>query len=294
MKHTTKRDLVHMARVRVHGLVVLSCLVLALLGQMPGSSGGWVTRSPATPFAIQIGPSGSWRTGQARRRVGSDEERWHWLWVTWHIPLLRSLALRGVWLVSGRWELVWLSGVPWLVWLWQSAGRVWPGLRGQPEWQGVGWLMWQGQRLAWVAGLGVWLAQVVGEPGSGFIQAPWTGRERTAPLALGLGCVVCGREENRVNVERQADGSYQAEIGGHFRLRAGGDEPFRIRVLWLFLRLLEETGPQRRGGHTKDGRAPFVSQVQIAEWFDLPQPNVSRIEGYWRSGDWANLLSLKR
>jgi hypothetical protein len=36
-----------------------------------------------------------------------------------------------------------------------------------------------------------------------------------------------------------------------------------------------------------------VRQVQIAEWFDMPQPNVSRLEGYWRAGDWANLLSLK-
>jgi transposase-like protein len=76
-------------------------------------------------------------------------------------------------------------------------------------------------------------------------------------------------------------------------LPVAGDDPFRIRLLWLFLRLLEEPGQQRRGGRTQDGRAPFVSQVQVAEWFDLPQPNVSRIEGYWRAGDWPNLLSLK-
>ena len=43
MKHTTKRCLMHMARVRIHGLVILSCLVLALLGQMPESSGGWLS-----------------------------------------------------------------------------------------------------------------------------------------------------------------------------------------------------------------------------------------------------------
>jgi transposase-like protein len=106
-----------------------------------------------------------------------------------------------------------------------------------------------------------------------------------------------------VTVERQAEGHYRVELRGHFELQMPGDEPFRVRMLMLFLRQLEEVGSKRRGGRTQDGRAPFVRQVQIAEWFDLPQPNVSRIEGYpgphgaagagWQSGDWANLLSLK-
>jgi hypothetical protein len=109
---------------------------------------------------------------------------------------------------------------------------------------------------------------------------------------VSLGCVVCGRDANWVNVERQADGSYQAELCGHFRLRMAGEDAFRTRMAWLLLRQLETMGAPRRGGRTKDGRAPLVSQVQIAAWFDLPQPVVSRIEGYWWVGDWANLLSL--
>jgi transposase-like protein len=182
--------------------------------------------------------------------------------------------------------------VPWLVWLWQTASWVWPGLRRQPEWQAVNWLVWQGQRLAWAGGLGLLLGQALGELVDGFIRMPLQAGETATPLALGLGCVVCGRQERWVNVERQADGSYQTELCGHFRLRVAGDDPFRVRLLWLVLRLLEEPGRARRGGRTQDGRAPFVSQVQIAEWFDLPQPNVSRLEGYWRVGNWANLLSL--
>jgi len=207
--------------------------------------------------------------------------------------LARSLAVRGLWLASVRWELGWMSGVPWLVWLWQTAGWVWPGLRRQPEWQGLNWLLWQGQRLAWVGGLGLLLGRVVGEPVDDLVQPPFQTGAGATPLALGLSCVVCGRGERWVNVERQVDGSYRAELCGHFSLPVAGDDPFRIRLLWLFLRLLEEPGRQRRGGRTRDGRAPFVSQVQIAEWFDLPQPNVSRIEGYWRTADWPNLLSLK-
>jgi transposase-like protein len=163
----------------------------------------------------------------------------------------------------------------------------------------VNWLLWQGQRLAWVGGLGLLLGQVVGEQVGDLVQSPWqTGAgatplvSRPAGLVLGLGCVVGGGSERWVKVERQADGSYRAEVCGHFRLSVAGDDPFRVRLLWLFLRLLEEPDRQRRGGRTQDGRAPFVSQVQIAAWFDLPQPNVSRIEGYWRTADWANLLSL--
>ena len=278
----------HMARVRVHGLVVLSCVVLALLGQMPESSGGWLSWPPGGPSALVTRPG---RRG-GERQSGLDGDGWRWIGATWRLALARSLALRGLWLASGRWELGWLSGMPWLVWLWQTAGWVWPRLRRQPEWRGVNWLLWQGQRLAWVGGLGLLLGQVLGEPIDDFVPAPFQTGAGATPLALGLGCVVGGRAERWVNVERQADGSYRAELCGHFILPVAGDDPFRLRLLWLFLRLLEAPGRQRRGGRTQDGRAPFVSQVQIAAWFDLPQPNVSRIEGYWRVADWANLLSL--
>jgi hypothetical protein len=288
MKHTTKRCLMHMARVRIHGLVILSCLVLALLGHMPESSGGWLSWPPGVTLALMTGPS----RRERERQSGLEGDGWHWIRATWRIPLARGLALRGLWLASGRWELGWISGVPWLVWLWQTAGWVWPGLRRQPEWQGVNWSRLAG-RLAWVGGLGLLLGRAVGEQVDDFVQTPFQRGAGATPLALGLGCVVCGREGRWVNVERQADGSYRAELCGHFNMSVAGDDPFRIWLLWLFLRWLEEPGRQRRGGRTQDGRAPFVSQVQIAEWFDLPQPNVSRIEGYWRTADWANLLSLK-
>jgi len=292
MKHTTKRCLMHMARVRVHGLVVLSCVVLALLGQMPESSGGWLSWPPGVAWALVTEPGRRGAKTWEKRRLGSAEGRWCWLEASGRVVLLRSLGLWVLGWLSGRWELVWISGLPWLVWLWQTAGWVWPGLRRQPEWQGVNWLVWHGQRLAWVGGLGLLLGQGVRAGGEGFSQSPFAGGEASAPLVVGLGCVVGGGTERWVQVERQADGSYQGEVCGHFRLAVAGDDPFRVRLLWLFLRLLEEPGRARRGGRTQDGRAPFVSQVQVAAWFDLPQPNVSRIEGYWRAADWANLLSL--
>ena len=59
-----------------------------------------------------------------------------------------------------------------------------------------------------------------------------------------------GRNEPWVQVERQADGSYYAEMCGHFSLRLSGDEPFRLRLIILFLRLLEagdRADPRRPG-----------------------------------------------
>jgi len=113
------------------------------------------------------------------------------------------------------------------------------------------------------------------------------------PLEISLGCVICGRSEPWVKVEQSGDGPYQAELCGHFRLQVASDDPFRMRLLILFLRLLEVAGPERVIGRTRDDRAPFVRQMQVAEWFGVPQPNVSRWERYWQTGAWADLLSLK-
>ncbi|HBY97869.1 MAG TPA: hypothetical protein DEP84_28660 [Chloroflexi bacterium] len=72
-----------------------------------------------------------------------------------------------------------------------------------------------------------------------------------------------------------------------------GMKPVRMRLMILFLRLLEVAGPERVIGRTRDDRAPFVRQMQVAEWFGVPQPNVSRWERYWLAGNWPDLLSEK-
>jgi hypothetical protein len=190
-----------------------------------------------------------------------------------------------LWLGSGQGGSVWLMGLPWLVWLWQQSRWVWPGLGWQPEWRLIGWLLWQGQRLVVIGYLGLMVES--------WLRGGNLGEFLTGPWGLSLGCVVCGRSEPWVQVERQADGSYNGELCGHFRLRVMGDEPFRMRLLILFLRLLEVEGPERVIGRTRDDRAPFVRQTQIAAWFEVPQPNVSRWERYWLAGNWPDLLSLK-
>ena len=284
MNYNTNETIKQLLAVRLYLLVVLSCVGLALLGQVPESSGGWLACRPAVVSLSQASAGGKGRQrGRPKKKGGWARV---WLGPGWRVPAGRSLMLGLLWLGSGQEGSGWLIGLPWLVWGWQQSRWIWPELGWQPEWRLLGWLLWQGQRLVMIGYLGLivesWLrADSWNEP----LLRQWS---------PSLGCLVCGRSEPWVQVERQADGSYQAELCGHFSLRVSGDEPFRMRLLILFLRLLEVAGPERVIGRTRDDRAPFVRQTQIAEWFEVRQPNVSRWERYWLTGNWPDLLSLKR
>ena len=63
---------------------------------------------------------------------------------------------------------------------------------------------------------------------------------------------------------------------GHFTIRVPGDHPFRMRMLMLFVRLLNVPDQPRGSRRTRDGRTPFVRQVQAAAWFLGPHPNISQ------------------
>ena len=115
------------------------------------------------------------------------------------------------------------------------------------------------------------------------------------------GCVVQGQDEGkrpielslpRVEAEKIEDG-YQIRLEGEFYLRVKAEDSFWLRMVVLFLRQLE--GPvQRQGGRaTRDGRRPLVPQQQLAAWFAVPQPHISRWEEYWLARKWAKLLSLR-
>ncbi|MFC1976578.1 transposase, partial [Chloroflexota bacterium] len=283
MNYSTKQELKHFLVVRLQLLVLLSCVGLALVGQVAESSGGWQACPPVVVSLSQA-------KAKTKRRPGArPRQRWGCAWGRlregWRVPAGRSLLLGLLWLTSGQCGSVWLSVLPWLVWLWQHSRWVWPVLGRQAEWRLLGWLLWQGQRLVVVGYLG-------------FIVESWLrggsmGQPLSGSWGLSVDCLVCGGSEPWVAVERQADGSYRGELCGHFRLGVSGDEPFRMRLLILFLRLLEVEGPERVIGRTRDNRAPFVRQTQIAAWFEVPQPNVSRWERYWLAGNWPDLLSLK-
>jgi transposase-like protein len=292
MQGTTKLSIVQLARVRLHALVVFSILVLALMSRMPDSQAGWIT---CPPQVVMAAPEG-WRRRGHRGRGEADHGAACWRSLrTWHIPLLRSLLLWGLWYLSGQQGPAWVSLVPWGLWLWQKAGLLWPWLGRQPEWQGGDWLGWQAQRWLMVGYLGLAMGTLLRRrPEVTFPPSAlgWSDESQGCWM-LSLGCVVCRREEPWVEVVAEEDGSYTATLCGHFTLHVAGDHPFRVRLLMLFLRLLEVPGPQRGGRRTRDGRTPFVAQEKLATWFKMPQPDISRVEKYWREGDWPNLLSLK-
>jgi transposase-like protein/DNA-directed RNA polymerase subunit RPC12/RpoP len=283
MKHIIKTSFAQLQP--WHGLVLVSILTLALLGQMPDSQAGWLTTPPRLP---DLPSPLACRTRQ--RSSLSVHARLHSLWQyvvgSWPQAFLRSILLAVLWSLSGRQGPVLLVGWPWLLWLWQAAAVGWPELGQGPVWRGGRWLLWQGQRLLLVGYLGLALRQVRAVDGEEIAS-----RGPVPGLLLGLSCPYCSQEEPWVEVTRQEDGSYQATLCGHFSLRVAGDHPFRARLLMLFLRLLEVPDDHRGSRRTRDGRTPFVRQTQLAEWFGLPQPDISRVESYWLRGAWSELLS---
>ena len=126
MESITKFSLRQLVAVRLHILVVLSILVLALGGHMPDSEAGWVACPP------QVVMMASRRKGPNRSQClghGHADEWWLYLSKTYPIPLLRSLLLWALWQLSGRVGPAWVRMVPWALWLWQVMGGRWPWLR---------------------------------------------------------------------------------------------------------------------------------------------------------------------
>jgi transposase-like protein len=277
-KNTTKRSFTQ-SRLW-HGLVLVSVLTLAFLGRVPDSQCGWLTCPPCPPTILTVD-----RVRPRRRFHVSGQERLHgvvrYMMRSWPQPVVRTLLLTTLWSLSGRHGPVALLGWPWLLWLWQVLAAACPELCHQPLWRSGQWLLWQGQRLILVGYLGWALYEMREETIS---------HTTSSELVLGLGCQVCDREGPWVETVRQEDGGYQAVLCGHFVVRVAGDNPFRARLLMLFLRLLDVPGYSGTRP-TRDGRRPFVRQQQLAKWFHLPQPDISRVEGYWVRGAWPELLS---
>jgi transposase-like protein len=209
-------------------------------------------------------------------------ERWQacreYLRRSWQVTVLRSTLLAGLWWASGRqgpWVVVF---VPALVTLSRAVRAGWPELATWAPWRLGETALWHGHRLL-VSGY--------------LLLALWEAGRASGLPGLGLGCLACEREEPWMNVTRQEDGRYQAEFCGHFTLTLADTDPFRERLLLLFVRRFEVPGATRGSRRTRDGRTPFVRQVQAQEWFGVLHPVISRLERDWLRADWPNLLSQR-
>jgi len=157
-----------------------------------------------------------------------------------------------------------------VLWLIPDEGRVW---------QAVKRILWEVQRGILLLYLGLVL---------------WEGMSQLwSEMNWSLGTLSLAVTGPLVVVERETDGSYQALLSGSFTLKVTGEERFRVRMLMIFLGLLQSEDDSRPSRRTRDGRRPFVRQEQLASWFGEPQECISRYMGYWLKGDWPNLLSLK-
>jgi hypothetical protein len=278
---------------RLHSLAVVSLVLVALLGHPLEVSVGWVV---CRPQVIEL-PGVVGRPSQGRPKVGLGVDvgagRAYWQH-TWIRALARSELLAVMWLLSSRWLSAWVVVLPWVEWLLEGVSVAWSWLGQQPEMRlvrwGVGWLRWGS--LVFLSGDVVWqeLRQWVSlDQGAGGAEG----------LGLVMGCVVRKEAESQAEVLQplvevsRVEGGHRIRLRGEFYLTVKGEDPFRLRQAILFLRQLEGPAERRGSRATRDGRRPLVSQQQLAAWFGVPQPNISRWEGYWLAGDWANLLSLQ-
>ena len=257
----------------VHTVAVLGLVILAIEGVGLESLGGWVTCAPR------------WvRIGRGRQRKGhlggglACHAAWCWMRRSWVVVVGRSEALFVLAHVTGQREWAWVCLLPWGVWLWRGVGVAWPALGRHPLYCGLGRLLEEVARFVLVGLALLWLVKGLRNLGGYGGYA----------LSVGLGSVV---REPSVEVEQDEQGWYHVRLRGEFVLRVDGRVRFYVRMLIIFLGLLEVPGESRGSRRTRDGRTPFVRQQQLAEDFGVPQPDISRWFKYWLSEDWRRMLS---
>jgi len=288
----------------LHALVVFTYVCLATQGGLPQTVAGWITCPPTVYTVYTDGRRYrdkcrcvSWsRTRRGGRwvtecRAGWDDG-WRYAARTWHLSLMRSVALAGLWLGSGQLGPPWIIALPLGLWLWRVGSIFWPWLAVVPPWsflEGLQQTARLGERLVLWGYLGLALTNGLQRlvPSALTLAPGWADGESVTYGLLGL----LGTARS-VSVWRDTDGGcIRAELNGHFTLAVADDDRFRLRLLILFLLLLEVTDQCRGSRRTRDGRTPFVRQQDLATALGIPQPDISRWVRYWLEGDWRRLLS---
>jgi len=269
--------------VRIHLLAAFCFLALVGLSQAPDVVSGWVVR-PAAVYGVSYRQRWKRDEGGGQRR-GCWAAGWGYLRRTWQLPVLRSVLLAGLWWAAGRPGAWWWVLLPWLAWMGQGGALLWPGLAGQPEWQlGQEALRWAVQGTYWLYG-GLALVHGVSRVTATGGAGAWQGCGlASTPLWVGSAVAV---------LHEPGDEHYRVTLQGHFSLAVGADDPFRVRLLVLFLLLLDDPAEQRGGRRTRDGRTPAVRQEYLARVLGIAQPVISRWARYWQEADWRRLLSQK-
>jgi hypothetical protein len=255
---------------KILSIILLASLLMGLVrGRTFENLSEWMVEAPETWRGRKRKQKKRWKYRDRPRKRASY---WATRSKSWHVPLLRSLLFWGLWQLSNQVGPDWPALLPWLIWLLPVKKGPWTRIHGY---------MWYVQRILLLGYVGLCAYHLLEQLLS---QVTWT-------IGL-LGCVVCG-EEPSVAVKQTEDGYWQAELSGHFTLRVSAEHPFRLRLLIIFLELLQSDSDERHSRRTRDGRTPFVRQEQLAGWTNTKQEHISLWIKYWLAGDWANLLGLK-
>ena len=262
----------------VHTMAVVMPVLLSIAGHQVEGLEGWLACPPRVVKLEEgrrakrqgCGGGFAWRVG------------WAWMRGSWVVAAVRSEALLGLMFLTDGWEWEWVCVLPWVVWLWKGLGMAWPRL-GQRGWYRLVGRM--GEEAARVALLWLvlrWLYQHA----SSWEQGVW---------GVAVGGVSGLEDEGRAQVEVVEDesGIYHVRLSGRFELHVDGTVEFYKRMLVIFVGLLEVPGESRASRRTRDGRMPFVRQQQMAAWFGVAQPHISRWFKYWWEQDWERMLSQK-
>lgn len=282
---------------RIGLLIVLGIGLAASTGRPLESSLGWEACRPTVM---------GWATKQAKRkrRGGPANKRcqgghvqlragWEYGRRSWTRPILRSWLLLGLWQLSGWRSGGWLVWLPWLEWGVGLMSASCPWLGQQLEIRVLRWgLSWLRLGSVWLlGGMGVW--QYRGEMGDGkndlwslAMSLPVVGCVKNNKMALPI-----QKEKAQVTVGRERE-QYRIKLEGPLSMSLPVGRSFWLRLIILFLRQLESQRPRQSSRATRDGRRPFVSQQQLAAWFGVKQPEISRWEEYLMAENWSDLLSL--
>ncbi len=270
-------------------LLLLGIVFTSSTGKPLESSLGW---SAYPPTVISLGAR-----KEKQKRSGRPANRrcqWHHIQIgagwrygrrDWRRTFTRTIMLIGVWQLSGRGIGGWMVWLPWLEWGGAVLSVSWPWLGQQPELRVVRW----GLRWLRTGSLWLWGGVAVWQYGSGIVS----GEKNLGWAAMSL--VVMGTEtappEAQVRVVEEEE-QYRIELEGPLYLTLPKGRTFWLRMTILFLRQLESSTPRCGSRATRSGRRPFVSQQQLASWFGVKQPEISRWEKYLMDENWPDLLSL--
>ncbi len=279
---------------RIWLFVLLGIVSTSSTGRPLESSLGWIA-CPPTVISLETKSKKQKQSSQRAkdRQYVQLRAGWRYGCQSWKRPLLRSILLWGLWQLSGWQSGAWLVSVPWLEWGMELLSYSWPWLGQQLEMRAIrwslnwlrggstgllgGWVVWQHISVRGIAANNLWQS-ALSLPVMGYVKS-----QKMAPSVQ--------KEKAEVSVVRE-EGQYRIKLEGSLYMTVPAGRSFWLRMTILFLRQLESEVQRQGSRATRNGRRPFVSQQQLAAWFDIKQPEISRWEKYLLAENWSDLLSL--